>query len=103
MSKRPEAGPENPLESLLSSRNKGDLLILFHRNPGLIDSVEGIARRIGKKSTAIQGDISDLATASILKKKLVGKTEVYYLDRQKDKEAQEEVAKYIMNLGDKKQ
>jgi len=92
----------SPLDNLLSSSTKADLLLLFHRNPGLIDTVDGIARRIGKKGSAIATDISELETSSILRKKVVGKSEVYFLDRKRDEEAKKEVAAYINGLGGKK-
>ena|SRR5712664_835742 len=94
--------PENLLSTLLSSGTKADLLVLFHRNPGLIDTVEGIARRMGKKAKGIESEISELAKASILQRKKVGNSEVYFLDREKDREAQRDIASYITNLGGKK-
>lgn len=94
--------PPDVLSALLSSSNKADLLVLFHRNPGLIDTVEGIGRRLGKKGGAIAPDVSELASASILQKKTVGKSEVYFLNRKKDRESQKEIAEYINNLGEKK-
>ena len=94
--------PENLLSSLLSSSARADLLVLFHRNPGLIDTVEGIARRMGKKGKAIESDVSELAKDSILQKKKVGNSDVYFLNREKDAEAQRDIANYITNLGGKK-
>ena len=94
--------PPDALGALLSSSNKADLLVLFHRNPGLIDTAEGIARRIGKKGSGISSDLSELASDSILRKKAVGKSEVYFLDREKDRESQKNIAEYINNLGAKK-
>jgi predicted transcriptional regulator len=94
--------PENLLNSLLSSSGRADLLLLFHRNPGLIDTVEGIARRMGKKGKAVESDVSELAKASILQKKKVGHSDVYFLNREKDEEAQRDIANYITNLGGKK-
>jgi hypothetical protein len=93
--------PDNPLNRLLSSGTKADLLVLFHRNPGLIDTVEGIARRMGKRGKAIESDVSELAKDSILQKKKVGNSDVYFLNREKDKEAQRDIASYITNLGGK--
>jgi predicted transcriptional regulator len=90
--------PPDPLSGLLSSSNKADLLVLFHRNPGLIDTVDGIARRLGKKGSAIASDVSELAGASILQKKMVGRSEVYFLNREKDRESQKNIAEYITNL-----
>ncbi|MDA4116203.1 MAG: ArsR family transcriptional regulator [Thaumarchaeota archaeon] len=96
-------GPPNALSALLSSGTKADLLVLFHRNPGLIDTADGIARRLGKKGSAITKDVSELASASILQKKVVGRSEVYFLNREKDREAQKNIAEYITNLGEKRQ
>jgi predicted transcriptional regulator len=93
--------PSNVLGALLSSSNKADLLVLFHRNPGLIDTIDGIAKRIGKKGNTISSDVSELASASILQKKVVGKSEVYFLNREKDRESQKNIAEYINTLGAK--
>lgn len=94
--------PLDALSALLSSSNKADLLVLFHRNPGLIDTVEGIARRMGTKGSAISSDISELASSSILERKVVGKSEVYFLNREKDRESQKDITEYINNLGARK-
>jgi hypothetical protein len=98
---KPPPLPENPLNKLLSSGTKADLLVLFHRNPGLIDTVEGIARRMGKRGKAIESDVSELLRDSILQKKKVGNSDVYFLNREKDREAQRDIANYITNLGGK--
>ena len=94
--------PENLFKTLLASTSRADLLVLFHRNPGLIDTVEGIARRMGKKGKAIESDVSELAKSSILQKKKVGNSDVYFLNREKDRETQIDIASYITDLGGKK-
>jgi hypothetical protein len=33
------------LDRVLASESKAELLMLFHKNPGLIDTVEGVSRR----------------------------------------------------------
>jgi hypothetical protein len=89
----------DPLANLLTSGTKADLLVLFHRNPGLIDTVDGIARRMGTKGKAIEQEIAELMAASILEKRKVGVAEVFYLNREKDEETQHEIARYINNIG----
>jgi len=105
LSERTKASPlpDNLLNKLLSSGTKAELLVLFHRNPGLIDTVEGIAMRMGKKGKAIESDVSELAKDSILQKKKVGNSDVYFLNREKDREAQRDIANYITNLGGKRE
>jgi predicted transcriptional regulator len=45
---------------LIANENRADLLMLFRRNPGLIDAVDGIARRIGLQPSGISDDLSEL-------------------------------------------
>jgi hypothetical protein len=89
------------LSKLLSSSGKGDLLILFHRNPGLIDTAPGIAKRLGKKADAVTADISELVGASILQKKTVGRYQVFSLDREKDEATKKGIAEYIVRQSSK--
>ncbi len=86
---------ETLLNRLLSSTTKAELLTLFHRNPGLIDSVEGIARRIGKRKADVTTDLDDLVSLGILSRKKLGREEAIGLNEKKDREMQDEVASYI--------
>lgn len=86
------------LNRLLSSEIKGDLLVLFHKNPGLIDTVEGVARRIGRTQGAVETDLKDLVDLGILRRKRVGKSEAISLNRARDQEIQEIVANHIRSL-----
>ena len=87
------------LSELLASEIRGDLLTLFHRNPGLIDTIDGVARRIGRTAVAIESDVKDLAKLGVLKTKIIGKSEVIFLDRNKDREILESVADHLGKVG----
>lgn len=67
------------LNRLLSSEVKADLLVLFHKNPGLIDSMDGVARRIGGRTNSIEADVKDLVDLGILRTKRIGRSEVILL------------------------
>ncbi len=86
------------LNRLLSSEAKGDLLVLFHRNPGLIDTIDGVARRVGRTGDSVAQDVSDLVDVGVLRKSMIGNSEVLLLDRQRDREIQEAVASYLEGL-----
>lgn len=86
------------LNKLLSSEVKGDLLVLFHRNPGLIDSVEGVARRIGRFPSSVEADVQEFIDLGILMSRKIGGSEVVLLNRSKDKEIQGVVAGHIKSL-----
>ena len=83
------------LATLLSSEIKGDLLTLFHRNPGLLDSIDGVARRIGRTGTIIEQDVKSLVNLGVLKLKKIGTIEVLSLDRTRDREILEALANHI--------
>ena len=83
---------------LFSSEVKGDLLVLFHKNPGLIDTFEGVARRIGRVAKAIDADVKDLVTLGVLKTTRIGSHEVIFLDRAKDKETQATIVEHLKTL-----
>lgn len=86
------------LQRLLSSEIKADLLVLFHKNPGLVDTVDGVARRIGMVAKSVEGDAKDLVNLGVLATKRIGNSQVVFLNHEKDKEVQEMVANYLKGL-----
>ena len=86
------------LSTLLASEVRGDLLILFHKNPGLIDTVDGIARRIGRTTISVISDVRELLQLGLLKQKRIGASEVVFLDRAKDREILELVANHLKTV-----
>ena len=86
------------LSTLLASEVRGDLLILFHKNTGLIDTVDGIARRIGRTTVAVISDVRELLQIGLLKQKRIGSSEVVFLDRAKDLEILELVANHLKTV-----
>ncbi len=86
------------LSTLLASEVRGDLLILFHKNPGLVDTVDGIARRIGRTTIAVISDVRELLQLGLLKQKRIGASEVVFLDRAKDREILDLVANHLKTV-----
>src|SRR2546427_11592612 len=95
------SAPSQLFESMLSSEIKGDLLVLFHKNPGLIDSLDGVARRIGRVGRAIQADVQDMVSVHILGTRQIGGREIIFLDRSGDKAAQDSILTYLKNIDSK--
>jgi hypothetical protein len=90
---------ENRLfDMLISTEVKGDLLVLFHKNPGLIDTYDGVARRIGRIAKSIEADVRDLVTLGILKVRQIGSREVLLFDWSKDRETQETIVNQLKTL-----
>lgn len=79
------------ISQLLESEVKAELLVLFHKNPGLIDTVEGIARRIGRTGKAIEKAVEDFIQMGLLQAKRYGETIAVSLNRGKDREIQDAI------------
>ena len=86
------------LDRLLTSEAKGEILTLYHKNPGLVDTLDGVGRRIGKRREQIKTDVDDFIEMGILKKITVGKLDLYGLDAQRDQEIQLSIADYFRSL-----
>ncbi|MBI2184277.1 MAG: hypothetical protein HYU39_04875 [Thaumarchaeota archaeon] len=86
------------LNKMLSSEVKGDLLVLFRKNPGIIDTMEGVARRIGRRPQSVETDVRDLVNIGMIKTKKIGTMEVFSLDYAKDMEIQKAVEEHFKSL-----
>lgn len=86
------------LTRMLSSEVKAELLLLFHKNPGLIDSSEGTARRIGRTAAAVEVELKDLVALGVLGVKKIGTERVYSLDRTRDQEIKKAISNYLRDL-----
>ena len=83
------------MELLLGSETKGELLMLFHRNPGIVDSMEGVARRIGRRGDQIESDVRDFVELGLLRKTSAGKIELLAFREDRDREIQASMTNYI--------
>ena len=82
---------------LLASEVRGDILALFHRNPGIIDTLEGVALRIGKRAESIEEDVKDFVDLGILRARRIGNSKVLSLNRERDRETQQLLAEHVKN------
>ena len=96
-----QLGGEEPIfAELFSSEIKVDLLVLFHKNPGIADSAEGVARRIGRSGPDIDRDLEDFVNLGILRKRITKNgTAIIQLDRSKDEEMQKALDGFFEKLG----
>ena len=86
------------LNRLLASMIKAEIVSLFHKNPGLMDTTDGLARRLGRIGTSVETDLEDLVDLGILRKKRIGGSEIISLDRKKDMKIQEILENHFRNI-----
>ena len=89
---------ERLLQFLLGSETRSDLLMFFHRNPNVIDTVEGIALRVGSSKARMQKDLDELVTLGVLGKRQLGKREIIFLNAKRDKQIQEAITRHAESL-----
>ena len=77
-------------ERLLDTDVKADLLTLFHNNPNLSETSDGLARRVGRNPTEVHHELEDLAELGILRK-----VEMYSFGVDRDKEIQDAISKQL--------
>jgi len=74
---------------ILPSEIKADLLTLFHKSPGIIDTMDGVAWRIGLQGKDIEKDVKELVEIGLLKVKRFSKNEVIFFEHSRDMEVQQ--------------
>ncbi len=82
-------------ENLLGSDIKTEILALFHKNPGLVDRIDGVSRRIGRTAPETMADFKDLISVGVLLSKTIGDSEVIYFDRKRDTEIQRTISNLL--------
>jgi len=90
-----ETGLRDLSEKLIGTEIKAELLRLFHMNPGILDTVDSIARRIGRMPNDVETEIVTLVDLGVLRKERFGKLDVVSLNTRKDKEVQEKLVALI--------
>jgi hypothetical protein len=79
---------------LLSSDTKVELLKLFQANPSLVDSIEGVALRMGKTPEAIKSDVEELVDLGILSYRKIGTRDLFQFNRRRDHEIKDVLERY---------
>lgn len=74
------------VNAILSSVNTVELMKLFQKNPNLIDTMEGVAKRIGQSSSQVENDVNKLVDLGVLVKVPSGKATILVLDKKRARE-----------------
>lgn len=75
------------LERLLGSDTKAELLTFFHGNPRNVDTLEGLAVRLGRKTAELERDLNELVEIGLLRER-----RIYSLDPDRDVTLQREIS-----------
>lgn len=73
-------------EVWLSSDMKCQVLVFFHNNPGVVETLEGLAKRMGVSMEALEKEISDHVSLGLLKERQVDHKKVLVYNKEKENE-----------------
>lgn len=86
----PPGAPPNPLaegdlrklfEVWVDSDLKAQVVVFYNNNPGVLETPEGLARRLGTKLDAIRAALDDHIRLGLLKERKLGDKTVLVFDR----------------------
>jgi hypothetical protein len=76
-------------ELWVDSPLKVQIVTFYHRNPGLIETVDGLAQRIGADPEAVRKTVADHVKLGFLKERALGNLKVIVYDPSMEKKIQE--------------
>ena len=87
------------LKTTVNSFIKWDLVIFFFENPHTTDTIENVARYIGRDAAVIKFDLEDLVRAGVLDQHASGALTVYSLT--KDEQIREKIKHFVSASDDR--
>lgn len=69
------------LELWVDSESKVRLLAFYRRNPGVIETIEGLAQRLAYPAGLLERELRDHVELGLVKERVVGAKRLYLFDR----------------------
>ena len=88
-------------EVWVDSELKAQIVVFFNENPGVVETLEGLARRLGTNVEALRTNIADHIELGLLKERQVGGKTVLMFDRNRRQEISDEIARLTREKEDK--
>lgn len=79
----------------VSSERKAQIVVFFHRNPGVVETVEGLARRLGIHPDALRDDLKDHIDLGVLRERKVGDKTVILYDKSRRGSIEKLIQEYL--------
>lgn len=78
-----EADLRKLFEVWVDSDLKAQLVVFYNNNPGVVETPEGLARRLGTSLEAIRGTLDDHIRLGLLRERRLGEKTVLMFDRER--------------------
>lgn len=86
-------------ELWMDSPLKVQIVSFYHRNPGMIETVEGLAQRIGSDPEMVRKTVADHLKLGFLRERNLGPMKVIVYDPSTEKRLQDYVAQQVKSRG----
>ena len=96
---KPEAS--KILELWVATDLKVQVLVFYHDNPGVMETMEGLALRLGTTVAALRKEIAGHLALGLIKKQKAGPLTILVFDRQREGEVQSAIDQHIRDLSGK--
>jgi hypothetical protein len=83
----------------MDSPLKVQIVSFYHRNPGMIETVEGLAQRIGSDPEMVRKTVQDHVKLGFLRERNLGTMKVIVYDPSGEKKLQDYVAQQVKTRG----
>ncbi len=99
MTKAPkEPDVSKTMDLWVASDLKIQSLMFFHDNPGVIETLEGLAKRLGTNAQSLRKDIADHITLGIIQERKTSGYTLLVFDRQRENDVQGVIEERIRSL-----
>jgi hypothetical protein len=78
-------------EKVFGTEIKVAIVALFHENPEIVDTMEGIASRLNRKLSQVENNIIELVDAGLLAERTFRGKRLIFLNKDKDREVQQHI------------
>ncbi len=82
-------------DGLTGSDLRVQILVFFHRNPGLVETAEGLARRMGANVAALRREIRPHVELGLVRERAIGSMVVLQFDRARQAEIEGSIERML--------
>lgn len=86
------------MELWVASDLKVQTLVFFHDNPGVIETMEGLAKRLGTTVDQLRKELAGHIELGLIKQEKAGKFTILVFDRKREDDVQSAIAAHLQRL-----
>jgi hypothetical protein len=98
MTDRKEPEFSKIMELWVATDLKVQVLVFYHDNPGVIETMQGLATRLGTNVDALRKEIAGHLSLGLIQERKAGEHTILVFDRKREDEVQKAIEKHFRDL-----